>query len=386
MTARDRFITLVCSLLGVLFPRRRPPQPFAPRSLLVIRSCCLGDVLLATAAVAQLRAALPKTHIAFAVHPFARAAIAGNPDVDEVLECGDIGVPRFRLGDYLRFVRLLRRRRFDAALVLERSPLVALLPLLGGIPVRAGLDNLGRGFAHTVRVPCPPGRHRAETFLDVVRALGLPVHERRLVFQPSAAERVWAQEHLSGEITWAALAPGGGVNPGTVLTRKRWPAEGYAGLAQRFLERGWGVVLVGNADDRESTARVAQLVGPSPRLVDLTGTLTWGQLGAVLERCRVFVGNDSGPLHLAMAVGTSAVGLYGPTSPALDGPFGHTPHAVVYHALECSPCFVNGRFRPRRAQPECMLGITVDEVWRKVEELVSVKAAPADGGGATPPR
>jgi lipopolysaccharide heptosyltransferase II len=374
VTLRDRLITLLCRFLGLFFPRRPPPRPFAPRSLLIIRSCCLGDVLLATAVVGQVRAALPRTHIAFAVHPFARAAIEGNPHVDEVLECGDIGVPRFRLRDYLRFVRVLHRRRFEAAIVLERSPLVGLLPFLGGVPVRAGLDNLGRGFAHTVRVPCPPDRHRAEIFLDVVRALGLPVHERRLLFQPDETDRRWAQERLSAEVPWAVLAPGGGVNPGTVLTRKRWPAEGYAELARRFLERGWGVVLVGNADDRESTGRVLQLLGPTKRLIDLTGALTWGQLGAVVERGRVFVGNDSGPLHLAMAVGTPTVGLYGPTSPAIDGPFGTTPHAVVYHPLDCSPCFLNGRFRPRRPQADCMLGITVEEVWAKVEGLVGLEA------------
>ena len=382
MTLRDTTITLAARGLRALLPQRPAPQPFQPRSLVVVRSCCLGDVLLASAVVAALRAALPQTHLAFAVHSFARAAIAGNPKVDEVIDCGDIGVPRFARRDYLAFVRILRARRFEAAVVLDPSPLVAATPWLAGIPVRAGLDSQGRGFALNVRVPLDPLAHRGGQMLDVVRAIGLPVGEVGPEFTPSDADRAWAAGQLRGQSfrqaqseRWAALHPGGGVNPGTVLLRKRWPAEGFAALARRLLDSGWRVVLIGDAGDRDSSAQVRALLGDPERVLDLTGTTTWGQLGAMIERCGLFVGNDSGPLHLATAVGTPVVGLYGPTTPAIDGPLGPTPRAVVYHGLDCSPCFVGGRFRPTRWQADCMLGITMDEVWNAVERLMQAPIA-----------
>ncbi len=382
LTIRDSAITLAARGLRGLFPDRPVPQPFQPRSLVVVRSCCLGDVLLASAVVAALRAALPETHIAFAVHSFARAAIAGNPKVDEVIDCGDIGVPRFAWRDYLAFVRTLRAGRFEAALVLDPSPLVAAVPWLAGIPVRAGLDSQGRGFALNVRVPLDPLAHRGGQMLDVVRATGLPVGEVGPEFTPSDADRAWAAGQLAGQTRpqaqserWAALHPGGGVNPGTVLLRKRWPAEGYAALARRLLDAGWRVVLVGDAGDRDSSTRVRTLLGDPERVLDLTGATSWGQLGALIERCGLFVGNDSGPLHLATAVGTPVVGLYGPTSPAIDGPLGPATRAVVYHALDCSPCFVGGRFRPTRPQADCMLGITLEEVWEAVQRLTQAPVA-----------
>lgn len=323
---RAGVITAVCRAAGALIPARRGSLP-APRRVLVLKPCCLGDVLMTTPLVAALRHAFPGTHLTYAVGSHAHPAIYGQPGVDGTLDCGLVGV-RGRYGprDALRLAACLRRQNFDLAVVPDRSPALGLVCWLARIPERAGLDSAGRGFAFTRRAPCGPApRYELERYLDVARALGLAIPDWRMRFVPSAEDRrraaaLLAELGLAGRRP-AVLAPGGGQNPGVSLpVEKRWPAAAYGALARR-LARGarLPVLLVGAAGDAAACATAAA-AADEPQVIDLAGRTSFGTLGALLEGAALFVGNDSAALHLAAAVGAPSVGIFLGTDPLTYAP------------------------------------------------------------------
>src|SRR5205085_1519723 len=180
----------------------------------------------------------------------------------------------------------LRRSHYDLCLTLDRSPRVGLVAWLAGIPLRAGLDSAGRGFAHNLRVPVPPIRYEPELYLDVPRALIPQTPRAKVEFTPmqffptaedkAAIAQLLAEAHLTADTSLArpliAVHPGGGNNPGTQLPSKRWPAERFAAIADRLLEQlDAQLILVGAESDSELTraVRASMTHAASPALLDL---------------------------------------------------------------------------------------------------------------------
>jgi lipopolysaccharide heptosyltransferase II len=325
---------------------------------------------MATPVLAALRRAYPQARLDFAVGEWSAPALAHNSHLSGLVDCGLVGSGRrYPLAQYRALVDRVRRAGYDWCLILERSAVVGLVPWLAGVRHRIGLDSGGRGFAHTVRVPVVRGRHEAETYLDVVRAAGVPVEDPRLEFYPTEQERARAVTLLPDEGRWLAIHPGGGTNPGMSLTAKRWPADRFAAIAGRTAAAGMRVALVGAAYDAPLAEEVERAVEARarPAVSNLAGKTTLGELGAVLERCAAFLGNDTGAMHLAVAVGTPPVALFGPTDPAMYGPY--RLGEAVSAGLPCSPCFVDGR-APDCAGPRCMEAITVDEVWNALQQVL----------------
>ncbi len=300
-----------------------------PARVLFVKPCCLGDVLLATPVLEAVACAWPGAKIGWAIDRHSRDAVAGHPAVDELLDASHCIRGDFRPACYLGLVRRIRARAYDTAFVPDRSPLMALVPLLGGVPVRIGLDSGGRGWAHTVRVPAVADRHEAQLYLDLVRAIGLETPVVGPVFRIGARARTDAKGALGKlQPPLVAMHPGGGVNPGMRLPEKRWPAARFGELCDAVADQmGARTVLVGGEGDRELAAAVAAAARTKP--LDLTGRLTLEQTAAVIELCELYVGNDTGVTHLAGAVGTPVVAIFGPTDPERYGPLPGTGVAVA---------------------------------------------------------
>ena len=299
-----------------------PPNP--RMSALVIKPLALGDVLRATGFTAALRRGLPEARITFAVGDYAAPALANNPDLDDIMPMGLLGTPRrYDAAEYLAFVRRIRERSFDAAVVLDRSPAMALLPYFARISYRIGLDSRRRGFAHTTRVPVEMDDNEVETYRRVARAAGLSPANVACVFRPTnddveTAQRLAEEFDLDSGALRVVIAPGGGVNPGAVDVTKRWPAERFAAVADWLVEEcGARVCLVGTASDSPSIA--AMLRAMSQPAVNLGGHTTFGQLGALIAGSDLFVGNDSASAQLALGVGTPSVTIFTATEPWIYG-------------------------------------------------------------------
>jgi len=365
--------------LGALFPRRAAPDPATIRKLLVIKPAAHGDILFASAAIDQLRCGYPEAEITLAVSQWFVELAHNVPGVDHVLDSGRFGTPgRFGLMDAWRFSRRLAVERFNLAVVLDRSPKVAIAPWLAGIPNRAGIDSSGRGFALTLRVPWDRPTHEVDLMLDVVRALGVEVSDPMLRYEPAGehvryADRLLQEWDLAGEAPVVVIHPGGASNPGMVMPSKRWPAPRFSDLADRLVEAtGARIVVVGHGADAPISRQMR--LGMKHPSVDLVGQTTIGQLGALLKRASLYIGNDSLPLHLGVAAGTPVVGLFGPTDPAINGPYRGSGIGLV----DEKACSQRRAFQPGPLQSclncTCIELITVERAAGAAAQLLRTSA------------
>ncbi len=339
---RDLAVTAVSHALNLFLRGRSPDGRSLPDvqnpDILVIKPASIGDVLMATSVLECLRRTLPGAQVTLAVGSWSRVAVANNPDVDGLIDCGDVGTPgRYGLWEYVGLVRALRRRHFDVAIVLDRSPLMALLPYFAGVKYRLGLDSGGRGIGLTTASPAPPDRNEAEIYLDVLRAAGISTKRARARFYPSLQDLEYARRLLEewnlGESRVVVIAPGGGRNPGAVNLSKRWSPEGFALVADRLqTETRARVVLVGQESDEEAVWGVAGFM--RTEAVSLLGQTSFGQLGALLQISTAFLGNDSAPGHLSAAVGIPTVTVFSDSDPGRFLPFSPVATGIAAGLLE----------------------------------------------------
>lgn len=197
---------------------------------------------------------------------------------------------------------------------------------LARIPQRVGLAGGGRGFSHTLAVrPPAEAEHAAAAYLSIARALGIET-EARTEFYPSDGARAAMTQLLVDDLEWLGeeplivLHPGGGDNPWRPDGDRRWPVERFVLLGSRLVrERGARLLVVGAEADRPLTEAVAGMI--SAPVVNLAGRVDLGELGALCEVADLYVGNDTGPTHVAAAVGCPTLAIFGPTDPARSGPY-----------------------------------------------------------------
>jgi len=305
-------------------PRHQAPalRGLHPRRILVVKPCCLGDVLMATPAIRALHTAFPTALLDVLVTAWAAPALDGNPRIRRLIRYPDPATP-------VAVVRLgfkLRRERYDIGICLDRSPLANALLWVAGIPIRAGIDSQRRGVRLTHRVHPRSDQHETELYLAVLEQLGVTPQGVAPEYAVAPAARESARRWLASLLpsqrtsTLVVVHPGGGVNPGTRMPAKRWPPERYAGLIDRLVETGVTVILTGSESDLEAVEAVKRHTRQPVH--DLCGRLTIPELAALCAEAQLFVGNDTGASHLAAAVGIPTVTVFGPTSPVQYRPLG----------------------------------------------------------------
>lgn len=368
---RQGGISAGCYLLRPFFRRWRRGDSLAPRRILVLRPCCLGDVLMTTPLLDALAAAYPDARITYAVGQWSADAVARNPHVAEVMIVPD----RLAGRDWPRLVGRLRRRRFDLAFLPERSPLFPLAAALARIPRRVGLDSAGRGFALTDRVALRGVRHETDLALDLARALDLPAPTRRPTFRPGEAALARVVDLLTAQGVTPPLFvihPGGGSNPGVTMDAKRWRPERFGAVADGLLDRHGGTaILVGTPGDSAAVAAIrAAMAQPA---LDWAGTLDRDEFGALCQRAALYLGNDAGTTHLAEACGAPTVVIFGPTDPAQYGPVDGIGEAV-WDPVACGPHLQRGdltRLGAAERQARCIDAISVEQVLAAAERVLA---------------
>ncbi len=317
----------------------------------------------------------PDAHITYVVGSWSKTIAEHHPAVSTVIDCGTVGIPgRYRFTEYLALARRLRHQHFDLAFVLDRSPMLTLLPWLAGVPRRVGPDSLGRGFSLTDRVAVSSSptqlQHQVEIYLDLARAIHLQVGHPRMRFVPTARER---QSVLHAPRRQVIVFPGGGSNPGMQLTAKRWPLERYRELVRRLVEElHVQVLLIGGPDDRSlNQTLLDELAVPEESVLNIAGKTQFGETAAQIESSVLFIGNDSSPMHLAAAIGTPVIAIFGPTSPQEYGPYppDDPRHIALWRNPNGRPCFFLGKMQTCE-HCTCMQLVTVDDVWEAVLRLI----------------
>jgi len=347
------------------------------RRILILKPSSLGDIVHALPVLAALRAAYPDAHIAWLVADSFAPLLEGHPLLDEVIR-----FDRRRYGRmwrtpatfvaFWRFVAEMRRRRFDLIIDLQGLIRSGLLSFFSGARERIGFAD-ARELAwlfYTRRVRIRPDvEHAVERNLHVAAALGLRVATPQFPLAVNDEERA-AARNLLAEAAGGPLDEFIAVVPGARWPSKVWPPERLAALIDRLHAAGRSrCVLVGGPDDRPLADRVRAAC--TTGVVDLVGRTTLRQLVAVLDLAERVLCCDSGPMHIAAALGKPTLAIFGPTNPRRTGPC--SPLArVVTHAVQCAPCF-------RRVCPlghhACLQRLEVAAVFDGLQSLRSVAAS-----------
>ena len=366
-------------------PRRKEPLPSEPhpRRILVIRPDHLGDLLFTGPALRYLRAIYPEAEITALVGPWGRGVAERLPGLDGVLTCPFPGFSREPKGSPVAPYRLLwreaaRLRDFDLAIILRFDHWWgALLAHTAGIPHRWGYAIAECRPFLTRAIRYEPGHHEAEQNLRLLQGacgrqdVPLSSEDLALAFAVKEEERQFAGGYLAGQ----GIGDHGrlvAIHPGAGAPVKLWPAERYAQMADALADEFRAkIVITGSAGELGLAWKVAALMRANP--VVAAGETSLGQLAALLGRCSLALGSDSGPLHLAVAMGTPTVHMYGPADPAKFGPWAprdDARHIVLVSPMSCVPCERLDYGQEELGEHPCMQAIGVDKVLEAARGLL----------------
>lgn len=343
--------------------------------ILVIRLRSIGDVVLTLPALAALQAWRADLRVSLLLDSFCKPLLEGNPMAGEVL----------LRRSFLATVRELRKRRFAIVFNMHGGPTSALLTAFSGSPTRVCWAGRQFSFAYNVHVPASPPEyqrsemHTVEHRLLQFRWTGLPerpIPPAIIYPQPdavAAVKRRLAEKGIAPGQRYAVL------RPGAALANKRWPVENFARIAS-WLRETQGLVPVVNLGpgDEEISSAVEERLAPVSAVI---GSLDLRGLIALLAGADLLVGNDTGPTHMAAALGKPCAVVFGASHAAVWRPW-KTAHRVVQNEFPCDHCPV-GRC-PTFRESRCILTVTVDQVRQACEELLAAQGAGRSTGAAAP--
>jgi heptosyltransferase II len=375
--------------------RRPSSSPAIPHRILIRGTNWLGDAVMTTPALLRLREKFPGSHIALLTPEKLKELWQHHPAVDEIIS--------FSHGESVVTVaKKLRAGKFDTSLILPNSPRSAMEVFMAGIPKRIGYARPWRNFFLT-RIIAPRAdavkmRKRAASEINQLIARKPEIKKRKTEI-PEAAHQMHEYLHLAAamgadpepmppqlsvapeEVELVAkkfgleqnAGPIFGLNPGAAYgPAKRWPVERFIAAAKEIQQQtkcSW--ILFGGKDDAALTYQIrSALSGNGPSVHNLAGKTSLRELMALLSLCRVFLTNDSGPMHLAAALGVPVVAIFGSTSAELTGPVssGDLRHSILTSDAPCSPCFL----RECPIDFRCMNGIGVERVVNAVVEAAKL--------------
>ncbi|MEZ4599052.1 MAG: glycosyltransferase family 9 protein [Syntrophotaleaceae bacterium] len=345
---------------GLVQRLKRPP-----RKIVLVRACRIGDFICATPAFRSIRKGLPEADITMVTLPMLEGLVRRSSNFDSFAPFpGYPGLAEqlFSSRSASRFFYRMQSEKFDLAIQMQGSGVNSNpFTLMLGASATAGFVRPGDGPGLLdAALPLPTEGHEILRVLALTRFLGLPDQTLETEFPLAAVDRRQASR-LIGEGKSVLI----GLHPEARDAARRWPAERFAEVGRRLQQHHGGrLVLFGDTEGRQTAEAVLQAAGVPG--IDLSGRLSLGQLGAVIQHLSVLVTNDSGPAHIAYALGTPTVTIFGGKDPARYGALRPGPFRMIAHPIACRPC----------QQAECPMGapclnrVSVDEVVAEAESLI----------------
>lgn len=332
-----------------------------PRRVFVFLREHIGDIVNSTAALHCLRERFSHAYLCVEVGECAAAVLDNFPGINERW------IRPTHQGIYgkVQFVRRLRKRRFDLAVILDDSADMVLQAWLAGIPLRVGVSRKPKfRKLYTTFVLHQTSRHETlDHFRDLVELLGCDTSDYRPRLYPSENDQRIATESLL-QAGWDANSHLVGIHPSAGQPHRRWFADRFAQVCDALDMHHIRCVLLGGPNDTNLAREILAQCRCQPLV--LTGKLSILQLAALMPYLSLLITADSGPMHIAAAMGTPVVALYGPSDPVYTGPFGEG-HVILRHPEVCAGCTPQQCFHHR----ECMRRISVDEVVEKALGIVT---------------
>ncbi|PIE57574.1 MAG: lipopolysaccharide heptosyltransferase II [Desulfobulbus propionicus] len=353
--------------------------PRHPERILIRSTNWIGDAVMTTPAVRTIRENFPASTISILLLPWVADIFRHSPRVDRLILYDRQGRHQGVLGKW-KLARELARERFDCAILLQNAFEAALISCVAGIPARGGYTTDGRRLllTHGVIKAADIGlKHQVYYYQEMLQGLGLTPSEDRLELFVPQQVRGKAKQRLAAMSKGTKRRPLIGLNPGAAYgPAKRWPAEQFAELALRICtELAADVAVFGTKADQETAKHIRQAVPQRDHVLDFTGATDLIEAIALIEQCAAFVTNDSGLMHVAAALGTPLVAIFGSTDHIATGPF--SPCSVIIRKeLPCSPC--KKSVCPQK-HLNCLYAISPGEVLAGIRQLLTPDHDPEYG-------
>lgn len=339
------------------------------KRILITRTDRLGDVVLSTPVVRHVRKLYPEAYIAFMVKPQNKDVVAHNPHIDEVITYDKTGREKSAWST-LKFAFYLKKKNFDTAIALHPTNRVHIMFFLAGIPVRIGYARK-MGWLLTEKAPHlkqKGDKHEVDYNLDLLAFAGMDISDadrKPYIITSREEKQLIDSVFLDMGIKRDIIA----IHAGASCPSKRWPPEEFAKVADTLCQKyGMDIVIVGGDETSSISERV--LNNMKNKAFDLTGTLLIGELAELLSRAKLFISNDSGPVHVAASIGTPVISIFGRKDPGLSpkrwGPLG-AKGRVLHKDPGCEICLAHACEKGFK----CLEAITKEDVIRLAEQLLS---------------
>lgn len=347
---------------------------------LVVKLAAIGDAVLSLAALDALREEHPGAQITALMGHACAPVAEHHPALDRLWRIDETIFWKKRPVALLKLAWALRKERFDRVFILHWSPLFHHYFKWIGIPDRWGFAREGKASALTRQVPyveASPAVHDVAQYLSAVSrnysACAIPARAPHIHL--IADETAWASAARGREKLTVAIAPGGGNNPKLFMPQKRWLTQRFIELGERLIrDQQAQLFVLGDASEK---ALLAPLASRLPERVKVfAGQASLRQTAALIKASQLFIGNDSGLLHVSGAVGTPSLSFFGPTSPLGKLPV-WLSHQVLYTQEACSPCYKHGFAPPCPYELKCMTHISTDAAYQAVLRLLEGSHATA---------
>ena len=349
------------------------PQPLGPslwdwqnvRKILIVRLRSIGDTVLSTASLAALKRFVPNAELDILVEDWVAPVLDEQPDVSNV-----ITIQRDRLTSRARVAREIRSARYDVVYNLHGGTTATFLTRATGAPHRVGYSSYQYSQLHNHQAPSPlllwgqQKTHSAEQQLALLGWTGVPVSDRpptNLAVTEQAAAAVSQRLQIAG-LEGRTLAL---IHPAAAFATKQWSSENFARVVEFLAERGFATVAIAASNE---TQVLNDLVSNCSVRIE-TFDLSLPEVTALANRSQLFVGNDSGIAHIANAVGTPSVVIFGSSNVAHWRPWNNSRAEVVLEEMPCQPC--HGYYCEKFEQPECILRVPVSRVTAAIERILT---------------
>ncbi len=340
------------------------------RKILLVRTDRLGDLVLTTPAIKAVRDAYPDAYIAMIVRPYGELVVKDNPYLDEVIVYDKSGLHRSAIAT-IRFALRLRKAGFDRAIIFHPTNRMHIIAYIANIPRRVGYDNR-LSFLLTDRIKNlkhEGKKHERDYTLDLLKALGIESDEKELYVAVDNNARSDIGQILSnhGIMIKDRLVT---LHPGASCISKIWPSERFAKLADTLIEKhNVKIAIIGGKEKRDLFCVDSVKKFMRKQAIYFKGTLDIKGLAALLKRSTLFISNDSGPVHIATAVGTPVVDIFGRNQPGLSpvrwGPLGKKD-IVIHKDVGCkNRCFAHNCEK----NFACLAAVSVDDIYTAIQSM-----------------
>ena len=334
--------------------------------ILIFNVNWLGDVLFSSATLRNIRRNYPQSYIGCVIPSRCYPILKGNPYLDEIIIFDEHDRHRGVL-EKLNFIRLLKEKNFDIVFLLHRSFSRALICRLAGIKQRIGYYTKKRAFLLTKKImPAPKDSlHRIDYYLDLIEKAGLRVEDRYLDFFFTLSD----EEEVNSFFKKNSIKPDDlvvAINPGGNWMPKRWKPDAWAQLADKLInEINAKIIITGSISDLLLARQIKGRMQQVPFIA--CGVFNLKQLGALASKVKLFISSDTGPLHIANAVGAKKIiAIFGPTAPRITGPYPSGNVIVLQKDIGCSiPCY-----KVNCEDNRCMQAVSPEEVLMQVKKLI----------------